>query len=60
MTLTSSWQQFTFTWGQLSQEGWGKNPGVTALAANALYSVHFQLAKSAKFDVWISYIAFTQ
>jgi hypothetical protein len=60
VTLTSAWQQFTFSWGQLAQEGWGKNPGVTALAKNALYSVHFQLAKDAKFDVWVSYIAFTE
>ncbi|APR77988.1 Hypothetical protein A7982_03335 [Minicystis rosea] len=60
VTLTNAWQQYTFTWSQLAQEGWGMNTGVTALATNALYSVHFQVAKSAKFDVWVSYIGFTQ
>lgn len=59
IALTTSWQQFTYTWAQLAQEGWGKN-GVSALATNALYSVHFQAAKSANFDIFVSYIAFTK
>ena len=59
VALTSTWQQYSFTWAQLAQEGWGKN-GVSALAASGLYAVHFQLAKGAKFDVWVSYVAFTK
>ncbi len=60
VTLTSSWQQFTFYLGPALPGGVGQEPGRTALAADASYSVRPQLAKSAKFDVAISYIAFTQ
>ena len=51
LTLTAEWQEFTFPWGNLSQQGWGtEEPGIDA---KALYSVDFLSGTSDAFDTWV-------
>ena len=54
--LTTSWQQYTFTWGQLQQQGWGDQFGV--IDPTQLYVMQFQVGPNVSFDVWLDDIAF--
>jgi hypothetical protein len=48
LTLSSGWQRYTFSWGQLFQQGWGDQFG--RLDVEHLYGVHFQTPANTSFD----------
>ena len=59
ITLSANWTQYTYTWIQLSQNGWGilaaQNPA-------ELLGVQWQVsdaAATAAFDIWVDGLAFT-
>jgi len=59
LTLTTSWQQFSFTWAELTQQGYGYVEANIDTAA--LVSMKFQVnSPTGTFDVWVTDIAFTQ
>ena len=57
--LTEEWQQYVFTFEQLSQmSGWGA-PRPGSIDATQLYGLQFQVEGSGKtFDIWIDDISF--
>jgi hypothetical protein len=61
LTFTTTWQQFTVNYSDLSQAGFGV-PAETTLDAAAVYGVQFQVSTTAPagqaFDVWIDDIYF--
>ncbi len=58
LTLTATWQQFTFTWSQLTQQGFGYVEAT--LDTSHLIGMQFQIGvPTGSFDVWIDDIAFT-
>ena len=59
ITLSANWTQYTYTWSQLNQKGWGilaaQNPA-------ELLGVQWQVsdaAATASFDIWVDGLAFT-
>jgi hypothetical protein len=59
LMLTTTWAQFTFTWAQLTQQGFGY--AEATLDTSNLVGMQFQVAApTGSFDVWIDDIAFTQ
>jgi len=59
LTLTTSWQQFSFTWAELTQQGYGYVEA--SIDTAALVSMKFQVnSPTGTFDVWVTDIAFTQ
>jgi hypothetical protein len=59
ITLSANWTQYTYTWSQLNQNGWGilaaQNPA-------ELLGVQWQVsdaAATASFDIWVDALAFT-
>jgi len=59
LTLTTSWQQVTFTWAQLTQQGFGY--AEASLDTAHLVGMQFQVnSPTGTFDVWIDDISFTQ
>jgi hypothetical protein len=59
LTLTTSWQQFSFTWAQLTQQTWGLQVP-SGIAADGLYSIQFKAGPMTSFDIWIDDIGFLQ
>jgi len=58
LMLTTTWQEFTFTWAQLTQQGFGY--AEATLDTSDLIGMQFQVgAPTGSFDVWIDDIAFT-
>jgi hypothetical protein len=58
LTLTTSWQPFTFTWADLTQLGWGYVEA--SLDTAHLVGMQVQVAQpTGTFDIWIDDIAFT-
>lgn len=58
LTLTSTWQQFSFPWAQLTQQGYGYTEA--SLDTAHLVGMKFQVGNpTGSFDVWIADIAFT-
>jgi hypothetical protein len=59
LTLTTSWQRYSFTWAELVQRMFGLQRAAPDVAN--LATVNFQLgASSSVFDVWIDDVAFFQ
>jgi hypothetical protein len=59
LTLTTTWQQFTFTWAELTQQGYGYVEANIDTAA--LVGMQFQVnSPTGTFDVWVTDVAFTQ
>jgi hypothetical protein len=59
LALTTSWQQFTFTWADLTQQGYGY--AEASLDVAHLVGMQFQVGSpTGTFDVWIDDISFTQ
>ncbi|MGO9835288.1 MAG: hypothetical protein ACLP1X_13830 [Polyangiaceae bacterium] len=59
LTLTTTWQQFTFTWAELTQQGYGYAEANIDTAA--LVGMQFQVnSPTGTFDVWVTDVAFTQ
>jgi hypothetical protein len=56
ITLTNDWKEYTITFSDLTQQGYGTP--VPTFDASKVYAVHFQVAKGANFDFWIDDIAF--
>jgi hypothetical protein len=57
LTLTSSWQQYSFTWAQLTQQGFGYTEA--SLDTAHLVGMKFQVGNpTGSFDVWVDDIAF--
>jgi hypothetical protein len=61
LTFTTSWQEFTVLYTDLSQVGFGV-PKETTLDASHLYGVQFQVSTKAPageaFDVWVDDLYF--
>jgi hypothetical protein len=58
LMLTTTWQEFTFTWAQLTQQGFGY--AEATLDTSHLIGMQFQVGvPTGSFDVWIDDIAFT-
>jgi hypothetical protein len=55
IALTTSWVQYTFTWGQLDQLGWGD---ASDFDPSRLFALQFQVGPNTTFDVWIDDISF--
>ena len=56
LSLTADWQPFTVLFSELKQAGWGK--AASAFAADAAYSIQFQVSQGINFDVCIDDLAF--
>ncbi len=51
LQLTSEWQQFTLSFAELQQDGWGMQfPGIQR---DQLYSMQFEVGTNVAFDVWV-------
>ena len=55
LLLSDEWQEFTLTFDQLSQEGWGT---AAAWDATKVVGVQFKAAKDVEFDFWVDEIGF--
>ncbi|KIG15208.1 hypothetical protein DB30_05908 [Enhygromyxa salina] len=53
LLLSDEWQQFTLTFDQLNQEGWG-TPAVWD--ASKIVGIQFKAAKNTEFDFWVDEI----
>ena len=51
LALTTGWEQYTFTWGQLHQIGWGD--AQNGLDTTQLFGMLFQVGASTTFDFWV-------
>lgn len=57
LTLTPEWQDFKFSWAELTQEGWGKK-FPDGLQTSAIIAVQFQVTANTAFDYWVDNVAF--
>jgi hypothetical protein len=55
LLLSDEWQQFTLTFDELNQEGWGTP---AAWDASKVVGVQFKVGKDVDFDFWIDEIGF--
>ncbi|MBC8131843.1 MAG: hypothetical protein H7X95_02595 [Deltaproteobacteria bacterium] len=58
LQLTTTWQRFAFSWGQMSQRQFGLTR--PALDTENLVAVHFTVPNGPVFDVWVDDVAFYQ
>jgi hypothetical protein len=56
VNLTTDWQQFTFTFASMTQQGWGEK--FATFETDKLYAIQFQTGTMATFDLWVDDIAF--
>lgn len=56
LSLTPSFQRYSFEWGDLKQNGWGV-PQPPMVDASQVYGVRFQVKENLDFDFWIDDIA---
>jgi len=56
VALSTTWQQFTFTWQQLRQQDWGDQ--FNTISATKLYGIEFLFPANATFDLWVTNVSF--
>jgi hypothetical protein len=56
LSLSTAFRRYSFTWEELSQEGWGE-PHPDSIATSEVYGVRFQADPIEDFDFWIDDIA---
>lgn len=56
LTLTTSFQRFSFTWQELAQEGWGF-PLPPSVDTEHVYGIRFITGENEDFDFWVDDIA---
>lgn len=56
LSLSTAFRRYSFSWKELSQEGWGE-PHPDSIETTAIYGVRFQTDPVEDFDFWIDDIA---
>jgi endoglucanase len=56
LSLSTAFRRYSFTWQELSQEGWGE-PHPASIETSEVYGVRFQADPIEDFDFWIDDIA---
>lgn len=57
VSLSTSFQRYSFTWQELTQGTWGM-PHPDSVDTSQVYGIRFQVAQNQDFDFWIDDIAF--
>lgn len=56
ISLSTTFERYSFTWSELEQVGWGE-PQPDSVNASEIYGVRFQTDTSGDFDFWIDDVA---
>jgi Carbohydrate binding domain (family 11) len=56
LVVDTCWQQYTFRFADLKQEGWGYPGG--ELDLHALHTLEFGMAQGQKYDLWLDNVSF--